>query len=251
MDARLPEVPKLTEGRKKLTSMMAASSPDPYVAGPSVSGVPIKYRPKMGPTGQNPLTTEQAKQLIQNSFPNERYKVVAPYEKDLIRQIVTKSANTPPAKRRAFSTLDRLSKHICSYEVLAGNITRAVETTNRIKEDPDSTPEMITAPIKSALEAIAAHIVDGYDFVDEDHFEFDQDGNPIKVNETNRERKPNCYNYLMKPILDRAQSADFREFLQKQSDPFKGSQQGVGRTRKHKKRSKKTLRRRKVRRNMH
>lgn len=45
--------------------------------------------------------------------------------------------------------------------------------------------------------------------------------------------------------------SDFREFLQKQSDPYKGSQQGVGRTRKHKKRAKKTLRRRKVGRNMH
>lgn len=45
--------------------------------------------------------------------------------------------------------------------------------------------------------------------------------------------------------------SDFREFLQKQSDPFKGSQQGVGRTRKQKRKQKKTLRRRKIRRNMH
>jgi hypothetical protein len=45
--------------------------------------------------------------------------------------------------------------------------------------------------------------------------------------------------------------SDFREFLQKQSDPFKGSQQGTGKSRKYKKHSKKTLRRRKVRRNMH
>jgi len=36
-----------------------------------------------------------------------------------------------------------------------------------------------------------------------------------------------------------------------ESDPYNGSQQGVGRTRKHKKRAKKTLRRRKVRRNVH
>lgn len=36
-----------------------------------------------------------------------------------------------------------------------------------------------------------------------------------------------------------------------ESSAYKGSQQGVGRTRKHKKRSKKTLRRRKMRRNMH
>ncbi len=36
-----------------------------------------------------------------------------------------------------------------------------------------------------------------------------------------------------------------------ESDPYKGSQQGLGRTRKHKRRAKKTLRRRKVRRNMH
>lgn len=36
-----------------------------------------------------------------------------------------------------------------------------------------------------------------------------------------------------------------------ESSAFKGSQQGLGRTRKQKKRSKKTLRRRKVRRNMH
>ena len=36
-----------------------------------------------------------------------------------------------------------------------------------------------------------------------------------------------------------------------ESDPYKGSQQGVGRTRKHKRRSKKTSRRRKVRRNVH
>lgn len=36
-----------------------------------------------------------------------------------------------------------------------------------------------------------------------------------------------------------------------ESDPFKGSQQGVGRTRKQKRNQKKTLRRRKIRRNMH
>lgn len=37
----------------------------------------------------------------------------------------------------------------------------------------------------------------------------------------------------------------------KESDPYKGSLQGLGRTRKHKRKSKKTLRRRKIRRNMH
>lgn len=36
-----------------------------------------------------------------------------------------------------------------------------------------------------------------------------------------------------------------------ESDPYKGSQQGLGKTRKHKKHGKKTLRRRKMRRNMH
>lgn len=40
--------------------------------------------------------------------------------------------------------------------------------------------------------------------------------------------------------MRKEQSGQFTEFLKQQSDPFKGSQQGQSRTRKHKKKSKKT-----------
>ena len=251
MDARLPEVPRLTEGRRKLTSMMAASSSEPYVPASSRSGVPIKYGPKLGPTGGNPLTTDEAKQIIRNSFPGERYKVVAPYEKVLIRYIVERSAVTPKEERRIFSTLDRVSKHVCNYEALSGNITR-METGMKAMREEEVSPDDILKVKEGVLRGLAAHLVDGYDIVDSDHFEFDINGNPVGVIGDNKQRKPLCYNHLMKTILDKTQSEGFRSFLQQQSDPFKGSQQGLGRTRKQRKhKQKKTLRRRKVRRNVH
>lgn len=233
-----------SEGRKKLTSMMAAA---PRSA-PSVTST-TKYGPKLGPTGGQPLTTSQAEQLVRNSFPAERYRVVEPYKTKLIRFMIEHSVNTPPNKRRSYETLERLSKHVCSYEVLSGNISRMVDTVKRVSAElPKEEVAEAAANIESGvLKGIAFHIVDGFDFVDYDHFVFDKDGNPIDVNVTNRDRKPLCVDKIQADNLRKEQDVQFKQFLKDQSDPYKGSQQGVGRTRKQKKRSKKTLRRRKVR----
>ena len=55
------------------------------------------------------------------------------------------------------------------------------------------------------------------------------------------------------PRFEKCTSAEISLEMPKgsESDPYKGSLQGFGRTRKHKRRAKKTLRRRKMRRNMH
>jgi hypothetical protein len=240
----LPEVP--TEGRKKLTSMMMPTTK-------SEAPAPTAYTPKLGPTGGQPLTTAQAAVLVKNSFPGERYKIVAPYKTKLIQHIIEHSVNTPANKRRSFETLDRLSKNICSYEVLSGNITRMEDTLKTVKQElpKEQIPEAISVTETGVLKGIAFHIVDGYDFVDESHFIFDKDGNPIDVNPTNRDRKPLCLQKIQADNLRKQQSSQFTKFLKDQSDPYKGSLQGLGRTRKHKKHSKKTLRGRKIRRNVH
>jgi hypothetical protein len=234
-----------SEGRRRLTSMMAAAP-----VSSSSSSSTTKYGPKLGPTGGQPLTTAQAEQLVKNSFPKERYRVIEPYKTKLVRFMIEHSVNTPPNKRRSFETLDRISKHVCSYEVLSGNINRMIDTITRVTENvsKQEAPEAIASVENGVLKGIATHIVDGYDFVDYDHFVFDKDGNPIDVNITNRDRKPLCLDKIQADNLRKEQDVQFSQFLKQQSDPFKGSQQGVGRkTRKQKKRAKKTLRRRKVR----
>lgn len=242
----LPEVP--TQGRRNLSSMMSAAT-----ASSAQAPVSVTYGPKLGPTGGQPLTTAQAEQLVKNSFPGERYKIVAPYKTKLIQYMIERSVNTPSNKRRSFETLDKLSKNVCSYEVLSGNITRLETTIKMLKQslNKEDVPEAVSAAEIGAIKGIAFHIVDGYDFVDESHFIFDKDGNPIDVNSTNRSRKPLCVQSIQAENLRREQSSQFRKFLKDQSDPYKGSLQGLGRTRKHKKHSKKTLRRRKMRRNVH
>lgn len=216
----LPEVP--SEGRKRLDVMKSASS--------AVSA----YGPKLGPLGP-PLTSAQAEQLVKNSFPKDLYKVIAPYKDELVKLIVEESSKIPNDKRRAFETLDRLSKEVCSYEALPGNISRMTE---QLKEVPPSDLENFK---RSILQGIAIHIVTGYDIVDSDHFYFDANGVPVGVTPANFTRKKAC----VASILRREQEGEFRQFLKYQSDPYKGSLQGLGRTRKHKKRSKKTLRKRK------
>ncbi len=235
MDVRLPEVP--TQGRKNLSSMMSAAT-----VSSSQASASVKYGPKLGPTGGQPLTTAQAEQLIKNSFPGERYKIVSPYKTRLIQYMIERSVNTPSNKRRSFETLDRLSKNVCSYEVLSGNVTRMENTVKTLKQSlqKEDVAEAVSAAEMGVIQGIAFHIVDGFDVVDEDHFIFDKAGNPIDVNPTNRLRKPLCVQSIQAENLRRSQSSQFRQFLKDQSDPYKGSLQGLGRTRKHKKRSKKT-----------
>jgi hypothetical protein len=227
--------------------MMSAATASSMQAPTSVT-----YGPKLGPTGGPPLTTAQAEQLVKNSFPNERYKIVAPYKTRLIQYMIERSVNTPPNKRRSFETLERLSKNVCNYEVLSGNITRMENTIKMLKQQlkNEDLVQAIDAAETGALRGISFHIVDGYDFVDESHFIFDKNGNIIDVNPTNRDRKPLCVQSIQAENLRNLQSSQFRQFLKDQSDPYKGSLQGLGRTRKQKKRSKKTLRRRKVRRSI-
>jgi hypothetical protein len=229
-----------TVGRQKLSSMMTAAS----------QAASQTYGPKLGPTGGPPLTKSQAEQLVKNSFPGERYRIVQPYVDDLVKYMIQHSVDTPANERRSFDTLERLSKNVCNYEILSGNIARMEKTiiemhkSLSVKDIPNATRDLE----EGVLPGIAFQIVDGYDVVDQTHFVFDADGNPIDVTETNRLRKPLCYKKVKEDVSLKQSGprtigdpSSFRDFLQKQSDPFKGSQQGYGKkTRKHKKRSKKT-----------
>ena len=216
----LPEVP--SEGRKRLDVMKSAAAAVPA------------YGPKLGPLGP-PLTGLQAEELVKNSFPGEFSKIVAPYKDELVKLVVEESAKIPGDKRRSFETLNRLSKEVCSYEALHGNVSRMTEQLKEVS--PSDSPQFK----KSILQGIAIHIVTGYDIVDSDHFYFDANGNPIGVTPSNLTRKKKC----LSSIMLREQEGQFRQFLKNQADPYKGSLQGLGRTRKNKKRSKKTLRKRK------
>ena len=228
----LPEIPKASiESLRKITGTLSSRP----------ASTPTKYGPVMGPTGGPPLTTSQADQLITNSFPGERYKIVQPYKSKLLKNIVDHSVGTPANKRRSFETLDRLSKNICSYEVLSGTLINLRNIIQRLKDaELDDLDESIENAITGALKGLAVHIVDGFDFVDEVHFVFDKDGNPIDITPANRGRKPLCLAKIQANAMRKEQSGQFTEFLKQQSDPFKGSQQGQSRTRKHKKKSKKT-----------
>jgi hypothetical protein len=174
---------------------------------------------------------------------------------------------------RPISKLIALLSHPCSEEQIQ-NINKEFERKYKYLVDsdslddvgPDLKPNGVSL-IQSMGKTAGLIIGEGFDIAFKDNLNInsvtgaitvkrDAEGNPdtrftkCAAAEVSLET-PEPAAPKVAPVTIYKNPADFREFLQKQSDPFKGSQQGVGRTRKHKKRSKKTLRRRKVRRNMH
>lgn len=233
-----PETPKASlASLRAITGRLAAPRPGPYI----------------GPVPNLPLTKDQASQLLTASgFPRSLEK----FRNIFIEKFVTRSANLPQNERRSFEILLERAKHPCSKETLIstdpsrlGAYAVLEQTIKDVGDDPDFNLE---EAVKGKALGVAAQIVDGFDVFSQGHFVFDKDGQVIDVVDREKSRYPKfCLPYLTSSGLKRAQASQFTQFLKETSDPYKGSQQGVGRTRKHKKKARKTLRRRKVRGNVH
>jgi hypothetical protein len=241
----IPEIPKASiESLRKITGPLAAPSK--------------KYGPYIGPTRNLPLTTAQASQILDASgFP----RGLEPYRKIFITEIVNESAKLPDTERRRFDILLDRAAHPCSKEPLTRNerplgaypalqerIGQLVEMEKESKQNGQTPVTTVAEFIPLKAQGIAKQLVDGFDVVSQNHFIFDKDGRVVDLTPAEKGRYSGiCSAHLLR----QSQQSQFTQFLKEQSDPFKGSQQGYGKTRKQKKKARKTLRRRKVRRNMH
>lgn len=99
--------------------------------------------------------------------------------------------------------------------------------------------------IESTAAMVAPIIGEGFDIAFKDNLQINSVTGAVTVTREPGTGKPDSR------FLKCAAAEVPLEMPGRESDPFKGSLQGLGRTRKHKRRAKKTLCRRKVRRNMH
>ncbi len=272
--------PAPTPGRQKITSMMQAAR-----SAPPPPEVRATYVPPPG--GAPPLTKEQASKLIDASeFPSELKK----YKQNYIAAVVKESLTLPSSERRPFQTLLRLTQHPCSYDsFLLENpesstqglyITmkqRFPEYETMLKNGTIDRESYEMSTGINAFRYAAILLATGHDVAHKEHYIFDKDGNIIDLVPVEKRRRAVCARQIAKEVEER-RSSTWRpsavelgygstvrdeeargkkgptsrgEAAEPESDPFKGSPQGSGKTRKHKRRGKKTLRRRKVRRNVH
>jgi hypothetical protein len=272
--------PPPTPGRQRITSMMEAASSAPF---PPL--VRATYVPPPG--GAPPLTKEQASKLIDASkFPLELKK----YKQYYITAVVNESLKLPSSERRPFETLLRLTQHPCSYDSFllenpkGGEQSLYVTMKRRFPEYENmlKTGELTKEAYDGLTNVIAFGyaakiLVLGHDVAHKEHYIFDKDGNIIDLTPTQKARRTVCARQVAKEVEERRTSTwrpsavelgygstvrdeesrgkkgptSRGEAAEPESDPFKGSPQGSGKTRKNKRRGKKTLRRRKVRRNVH
>ena len=221
----------------------------------------VTYGPNRGPVNNPPLTRDQASKLLDAAkFPSKLSK----YREKFISTIIAYSTKLPLTERRRFDILLKLAGNDCITEILVplfDNFENQLNTTIEYETSFGESRGVSPSEIKENIERInstlflgvASFLVDGFDVVDYKDYIFDKDGNITGLVPSRSVRKPLCAESFKRgPLTIYKDPTDFKEFLQKQSDPFKGSQQGVGRkTRKHKRNQKKTSRRRKMRRNMH
>lgn len=229
------EVPRLTteRGQQKLSSFRESSS--------QYKGIPVRsdFRPNLGVVNQVPLTSKQASALLDAAgFPSSLEK----YRKQLIQEIVNESASLPPNERRTFDTLLKQASHVCSKETTDDVFSMMDRKLTNIMSDSSLTLEEKQNIASSWFKTPAKIFAQGDDLANWDHYLFNNKGKRIGVNRTNATRKPLCVSQID------------RDLAQEAASKWKASPAEVGyggRTRKQKKRSKKTLRRRKMRRNVH
>jgi hypothetical protein len=220
-------------GRERIDRMMEAAS------AAAVGYTSPKYGPKIGPTGP-PLNAVQADQLLKASgFPE---KELSKYKPIIIKAIVEHSQRLPAERRRIFTTLLKLAAHPCAKEPLQqdtySKLKERIERVDPTEKDPIIPYEVA---IKNIVNSFVYVLVEGFDFVSPTHFVFDKDGNVISTTDAEKPR----YSRTCVPYLERQKLSTWRPSASELG------YDGGKKTRKQKKRSKKTLRRRKVRRNVH
>jgi hypothetical protein len=231
-----PEVPTITETSAEKRAKWA-----------QLSKLKNSYGPRIGQLGL-PLTPTQASQLLDASgFPSNLSK----YKPNFIQQIVYQSSLITPRERRSFENLLEKAKHTCSKESMSDTYIKLKTRLESINPSDFIDEQDLKAFIEGTYSAPARFLAYGYDIMDAAHFIFDENGDILDINVTNKERKPKCLETIRAENLRKEGTRQFNKFLKDSSDPYKGSLQGLGRTHKRRYKCKKTLRRTKMRRNMH
>lgn len=203
---------------------------------------------------------KQAKQLVEISgLQNQALKDAT------VKYIVKDKLITRPIPK-----LITLLSHPCSVEQI-DNINSEFDRSYNNLDDSDTDPGT-GKPLRQVLIDMKAHNASriiglGFDVAFKDNLKVNSETGAVVVNRDAMGQPDPRFTKcaaaevsieMPKPAEEKigpktvyTDPNSFKEFLQKQSDPYKGSQQGVGRTRKRKHKSKKTLRGRKVRRNVH
>jgi hypothetical protein len=185
------------------------------------------------------LTREQAEQILDASkFPTSLNK----YKDIFIKEAIDLYSQIPLKKRRPFNILLKLAKNPCSIEplTLSHNKDAILPPFERIEDfgkqientsDPEEKKELNNSFLGN-IKGVIMTLIYGFDDVSSDHFIFDEDQEVIDTTPTERGR----YSTLCIPYLE---------------EQKKKKTAGIRKTYRHKNSERKTLRRRKLRRNMH
>lgn len=156
---------------------------------------------------------------------------LTPYKDKIIQYMVEYSTSLPPTQRVPVKELLEQSGSICGKEIQHG-----VQEINSSWSDEQKFV---------VLYGVAIALVNGYKQQYESHFEVDPKTNEIiDLIHPHENRQPECDEFL-KQKRDQMTRRKFAA-TGEPYDPYRGSQQGIGRkrkTKKHFKKSKKTLRR--------
>lgn len=193
----------------------------------SARGSLPSYNRPPGPP-QPVLSIEDAGKIYDLAGIPESYK---PYRSKVIQYMTEYSEILDPTKRVPASELIEEAGSVCGKE-LQNNVSKI-------------SPELDESMIYVALYGLAMALTNGYKQQYETHFQVDPKTNEIiDLIHPHQQRQPKCEEFLKQKQREK----DRRRFAAtgEPSDPYKGSQQGMGKrrkTRKHSKKSKKTLRR--------
>lgn len=186
------------------------------------------YKRPDGPP-QPELTKEDASKIFDVSGSPSH---LATYKDRIVQYMVEYSTTLKPTQRVPVKELIEQSQSVCGKE-----IQRGVQEIN-----PSWTDEQKMV----VLYGVAMALVNGYKQQYESHFEVDPKTNEIiDLVHPHENRQPQCDEFLKQKRSEMAR----RQFAAtgEPYDPYRGSQQGIGRrkrkTKKHSKKSKKTLRR--------
>ena len=178
------------------------------------------------------LTLQQANQLIAVSALAPEY---GEYKPRIAQYIVEVYQTLPMNEKLPFDYLLESAKHPCSQELTGSGGADLQETVGKMKSDGQP-QEIIDSLIMGRIYGMAMVLASGYQEQFREHWQLDANGNIIGLKPPHNVRQPKCAAYV-------------KSHTEKWRPGF--ADVGYGRTRKHKKRSKKTLRGRKVRRNVH
>lgn len=187
------------------------------------------YKRLRGPA-QPPLSLEDAEKIYNAAGVPDSY---APYKSKVVQYMTEYSQTLDPTERVPVTELIEQAGSVCGKE-LQQNVTQ-------IK------PQFTEEQVYVSLYGLSMALVNGYKQQYDSHFEVDPKTNEIiDLIHPHQQRQPKCDEYLKQKRQERTS----RRFAAtgEPSDPYRGSQQGLGKGRRRKtkkisKKSKKTLRR--------